>query len=74
MPRNTRTQLLRARGDDEDQARRDREEGYRRLEINLHQAWQEDRNPPAAVAVLVQTEVQSTTYAGVNKVSSLATL
>jgi hypothetical protein len=28
-------------GDDEDKDRRDREEGYRRLEIELHRAWRE---------------------------------
>jgi hypothetical protein len=38
MPRRTRTQLL---DHDEDLARCDREEAYRRLEIELHRAWRE---------------------------------
>lgn len=40
MPRKTRKQLLL---DDEDLARRDREEGYRRLKAQLCQEW---RNKP----------------------------
>ncbi|MFC5099541.1 hypothetical protein [Kibdelosporangium philippinense] len=38
MPRCTRKQLL---VEDEDQARRDREEGYRRLGIELRRVWRE---------------------------------
>lgn len=38
MPRCTRKELLL---EDEDQARRDREEGYRRLGIELRRLWRE---------------------------------
>lgn len=38
MPRCTRKELLL---EDEDQARRDREEGYRRLGVELRRLWRE---------------------------------
>lgn len=72
MPRRTRTQALRARGVYEETARRDREEGYRRLEIWLRRAWREGRNPLAAETV--QVEVQPTTYASMDEVPSDAAL